>query len=194
MSKDSANTVVGIARSVDTVKAKLDADSISNVHMVAGDMADDASLKKAALEVSRITEGVDYLIVNGAYMTLDTARLEPSEFTDLASELRAEMIKSLDVNVLGVVYSVNAFLPLVRKGDAKKITVISTGLADVDLIVRADIPASLVYSTMKSATNMVVAKYAVGMYFCPKSLFYHKLPLHLNRGSDLCAMLYSVQW
>jgi NAD(P)-dependent dehydrogenase (short-subunit alcohol dehydrogenase family) len=161
LSKDSGNTVIGLVRSVDKVQAKLDADAISNVHIFAGDMVDSTSLNKAALEISKITPGIDYLIVNGAYLTLKSARFNPSEFTGRAAELREEMIDSLDVNVLGVIYSINAFLPLVRKGTVKKITVISTGMADADTAVQHDIPGSLIYASMKAATNMVVAKYAV---------------------------------
>lgn len=124
-------------------------------------MSDTASLEKAALEVSKITQGVDYLIVNGAYLTLKSARFHPSEFTGRTAELREEMIDSLDVNVLGVIYSINAFLPLVRKGTVKKITVISTGMADADMAVQHDVSGSLIYASMKAATNMVVAKYAI---------------------------------
>jgi NAD(P)-dependent dehydrogenase (short-subunit alcohol dehydrogenase family) len=124
-------------------------------------MADSTSLEKAALEVSKITQSVDYLIVNGAYLSVKSARFNPSEFTGRVAELREEMIDSLDVNVLGVIYSINAFLPLVRKGTVKKITVISTGMADADMVVQHDIPGSLIYASMKAATNMVVAKYAV---------------------------------
>jgi NAD(P)-dependent dehydrogenase (short-subunit alcohol dehydrogenase family) len=161
LSKDPSNTVIGLVRSVNTVQAKLDADSISNVHIFAGDMADNASLEKAALEVSKITQSVDYLIVNGAYLSQKSARFNPSEFTGRAAELREEMIDSLDVNVVGVIYSVNAFLPLVRKGTVKKIIVISTGMADADMVVQHDIPGSIIYSSMKAALNMIVAKYAV---------------------------------
>lgn len=150
-------------RSVETVQAKLDSDSISNVHIFAGDMADIASLEKAALEVSKITQSVDYLIVNGAYVPLKTAGLHPSGFTSRAkaAELKEEMGDALNVNVVGVIYTINAFLPLVRRGSAKKITVISSGQADLDLVVPHSIPGFVVYASIKAATNMVVAKYAV---------------------------------
>lgn len=153
--------MIGIVRSVDKVRAKLDADSISNVHIFAGDMADSSSLDKAALEVSNVTQSVDYLIVNGAYLSLKSFRLHPSEFKGREAALREEMIDSLDVNVLGVIYSINAFLSLVRKGSVKKITVISTGMADAEMVLAHDTPGSLIYASMKAAMNMVVAKYAV---------------------------------
>lgn len=124
-------------------------------------MVDSASLEKAALEVSKITQGVDYLIVNGGYLPYTSAHLQPSDYIGRAAELREEMVNSLDVNVVGVIYSINAFLPLVRKGTVKKITVISTGMADTDLVLKEDISATVIYGSMKAATNMVVAKYAV---------------------------------
>jgi NAD(P)-dependent dehydrogenase (short-subunit alcohol dehydrogenase family) len=123
--------------------------------------ADFLRVEKAALEVSKITDSIDYLIVNGAYISLKSSHFQPSQFTGHAAELREEMVDSLDVNVIGVVYSINAFLPLVRKGAAKKITVISTGMADADMVVQHDIPGSMIYASMKAATNVVVAKYAV---------------------------------
>jgi NAD(P)-dependent dehydrogenase (short-subunit alcohol dehydrogenase family) len=131
------------------------------VHIFAGDMADSASLEKAALEVSKITQSVDYLIVNGANLSAKLARFNPSDFTGRAAELREEMVDSLDVNVVGVISSINSFLPLVRKGTVKKITVISSGMADADMSVQHDILGSFIYASMKAATNMVVAKYAV---------------------------------
>lgn len=124
-------------------------------------MADNASLTQAALEVSKITSSVDYLIINGGYLPLKTARFHPSEFTSREAELKEEMTESLNVNVIGVIYSINAFLPLVRNGSVKKITVLSTGMADAEWVVQNDIPGSLIYASMKAALNMVVAKYAV---------------------------------
>jgi NAD(P)-dependent dehydrogenase (short-subunit alcohol dehydrogenase family) len=161
LSQDSNNTVIGLARSVDKVQVKLEGDSIKNVHLVKGDMSDSNSMDQAAVEVSKITSGVDYLIVNGAYNPLETRRFNPSEYTGRAPELREEMVESLNVNLLGVVYSINSFLSLIRKGSEKKITVISTGMADAEQVVEKEIPGSLVYASMKAATNMVVAKYAV---------------------------------
>jgi NAD(P)-dependent dehydrogenase (short-subunit alcohol dehydrogenase family) len=62
---------------------------------------------------------------------------------------------------MGVIFSVNAFLPLIRKGNVKKIIVISTGLADPALVTESSNPVFVTYSAMKAALNIVVAKYAV---------------------------------
>lgn len=124
-------------------------------------MLDHKSLAAAASEVSKVTNNsLDHLIVNGAYLGLEASFMTPTEFIGQEDLLRREFINNLDVNVIGVIYSINAFLPLIRKGNAKKITVISTGLADLELAQKANIAFSVLYSSTKAATNIVVAKYA----------------------------------
>ncbi|KFZ13491.1 hypothetical protein V502_06572 [Pseudogymnoascus sp. VKM F-4520 (FW-2644)] len=161
LSQDPANTVVGLARTPEPVEAQLAADKITNVRIVKADMLDHKSLTTAASEVSKITNNsLDHLIVNGAYLGLEANFMTPTEFIGQEDLLRREFINNLDMNVVGVIYSINAFLPLIRKGNAKKITVISTGLADLELAQKANIAFSVLYSSTKAATNIVVAKYA----------------------------------
>jgi NAD(P)-dependent dehydrogenase (short-subunit alcohol dehydrogenase family) len=124
-------------------------------------MVNHVSLTAAAAQVSKLTnDSLDVLIVNGAYNNAETFKIKPSAFAGQEDLLRKDLIASIDVNVLGVVHSINAFLPLIRKGIFKKIIVISTGLADVDVTINSENPMSVVYSTSKAALNMIVAKYA----------------------------------
>jgi NAD(P)-dependent dehydrogenase (short-subunit alcohol dehydrogenase family) len=167
LSKDPANTVIGLARTPAPVEDLLSKDGISNVHILPGDMASHSSVATAAsLATPLLPSGLDVLIINGAYNQAATGFLPPTAFSSAsqASVLNDEMHTSLDVNVLGVVYSVNEFLPLVLKGSVKKVVVISTGLADPDAARPADKkngnPMMVVYAAMKAALNMVVAKYA----------------------------------
>ncbi|KFY28811.1 hypothetical protein V493_02752 [Pseudogymnoascus sp. VKM F-4281 (FW-2241)] len=162
LSQDPANIVVGLARTPEPVEAQLAANNITNVRIVKGDMLDHKSLTLAANEVSKVTnESLDHLIVNGAYFGLDSYFVTPTEFVGQEDLLRRDFINNLDVNVVGVIYSINAFLPLIRKGNAKKITVISTGFADLELSQKANIAFAVLYSSTKAATNIVVAKYAI---------------------------------
>lgn len=125
-------------------------------------MADSQSLLAAATAAEKITGGsVDYLIVNGAYANLEEAFYSPTEFRGKEDFLTDAMVESLKVNVLGVLFSVNAFLPLVRRSLIKKVTVISTGLADRDMVEKSIIDFQVTYSSMKAALNVVVAKFAV---------------------------------
>ena len=135
--------------------------------MLPGDMSSHSSLTAAAeLAAPLLPSGLDFLIINGAYANPNTSFLPPSVFSSFsqAQVLHDDMHASLDTNVLGVVYSVNAFLHLVLKGKVKKVTVITTRLADPALTIPAPakdgIPVQITYCTMKAALNMIVAKFA----------------------------------
>lgn len=65
------------------------------------------------------------------------------------------------MNVLGVIYTINTFLPLIRKGSVKKVATLSSGLGDLDASLAAGIPHAVPYSVSKAAVNMVMVKYAV---------------------------------
>lgn len=123
-------------------------------------MADSRSLTAAASEIAKIVSGLDYLIINGVYVNHEEHFMSPTEFTGKEDWISATMIDSLKVNVLGVIFSINAFLPLIRKSNIKKVAVISTVLADLGLSQKSEIPYFVSYSSTKAALNMVVAKYA----------------------------------
>jgi NAD(P)-dependent dehydrogenase (short-subunit alcohol dehydrogenase family) len=124
-------------------------------------MADNKSLITAASETEKLTGGsVDYLIINGVYSNPEENLYSPTEFAGKEDLLTNSMIESLKVNVLGVVFTINAFLPLVRKSSVKKIIVITTGLSDRDAAEKSTISFYMTYSAMKAALNIVVTKYA----------------------------------
>jgi NAD(P)-dependent dehydrogenase (short-subunit alcohol dehydrogenase family) len=59
-----------------------------------------------------------------------------------------------------VVFTINAFLPLLEKGSVKKVITISSGVGDLDLTILSGNATDGPYAISKAATNMVVAKYA----------------------------------
>lgn len=125
-------------------------------------MADNKSLEEAAAKTSDLTNGtLDYLIINGAHLAPATSYINPTDFKGKEELLKTEMLRSTEVNVLGNIYSINAFLPLIRKGAAKKIVSVSTGMADPDMVLKAAVPAAVVYASTKAAMNMVIVKYAI---------------------------------
>lgn len=65
------------------------------------------------------------------------------------------------INVVGPIHTINAFLPLLRKGKAKKVITLSSGMGDVDFVLRSGVPNQAPYSISKTALNMAIAKYAV---------------------------------
>ena len=65
-----------------------------------------------------------------------------------------------EVNVIANVHLFNSFMPLILKGQAKKVITISSGLADTILTSNYDLALGSLYSTSKAAMNMIVAKYS----------------------------------
>lgn len=65
-----------------------------------------------------------------------------------------------NVNVIGNVHLINLFLPLILKGQAKKVIVLTSGFADVDWTNKYDLTPGSLYSASKAAMNMITAKYS----------------------------------
>lgn len=62
---------------------------------------------------------------------------------------------------MGVVHTINAFLPLLQAGSLKKVLTLSTGIADTDFILGSEFSVGAPYCISKAAMNMAIAKYAV---------------------------------
>ena len=97
--------------------------------------------KEEALE-SEIFEPVSILCQNSAKMSHSHSTLQ------------------LKVNLIQQINTINAFLPLIRKGTEKKLIYISSGHADIPIIRTCEIPIMMGYAVSKGAGNIVMAKYA----------------------------------
>lgn len=159
----TTNTVVAIVRNKSATEARLAKDGITNIHVLTADVTDIAALQSAATATAEITGGgLDILIHNAGYVSTRTQYLTPIEIAP--QDLEDDLLESFKANVVGTSHVLSAFLPLVRKGDAKKIIVTSSGLADEILTADYDIAVGAPYAVSKHALNMLVAKYhaAVG--------------------------------
>ena len=74
-----------------------------------------------------------------------------------------DLASSFKTNVIGVIQTINAFVPLLRKGTAKKVLTLSTGLASTDFVNEVEFDTSGPYAISKAAVNMAVALYN-GLY------------------------------
>lgn len=74
-------------------------------------------------------------------------------------KLEEELLECFKVNVVGNVHLFNLYLPLILKGDVKKVITISSGMADIDLINQYRIDVSAPYSISKGAVNVAVSKF-----------------------------------
>ena len=82
-------------------------------------------------------------------------RTSEDDFEPLEKDLQ----ESLEINLLAVIKTVQAFIPLIRQGNEKKVLSISTGMADPDLINATEIDFAAPYAISKGALNVAVAKY-----------------------------------
>jgi NAD(P)-dependent dehydrogenase (short-subunit alcohol dehydrogenase family) len=63
-------------------------------------------------------------------------------------------------NVIGNIHLFNLTIPLVLRGEAKKVIAISSGMADAELAAKFDLTDGALYSISKAALNMAVAKFS----------------------------------
>lgn len=152
------NTVIGIVRNKPNTEERLAKDGVKNVTILAADITDVKALQTAADETARITGGGLDVLINNAGLVVEGGKwLTVPEFTP--ELLEEELMDSFKANVVGIAHTTNAFLPLIGKGNDKKVITISTGMADVDLVNQFSIGIAAPYSISKAATNALVAKY-----------------------------------
>jgi len=132
----------------------------SNVHVIEADVVDKHAMERAVTEATKITGGaLDVLVYNAARMEAENRTKGFLDY-ETPESLEEEFIASFKVNVLGVVHTVNAFLPLLRKGTTKKIIILGSEGGDCSFVWRMRLGNSAVYGTTKAAENMVATKYA----------------------------------
>ncbi|KAI2780145.1 NAD(P)-binding protein [Daldinia loculata] len=161
LSEDPAAVVIGLVRNKDATEKKVSSEiGRSNIHILHGDLEDYKSLKKAAEDTAKITGGsLDYLIANGAFISGKSGFLTFNDLADDPEGLEKDLLKSFKTNVVGNIHLFNYFLPLIRKGEAKKVISISTGIADYDLVRDIELDTSGAYTTSKAALNLAVVEY-----------------------------------
>ncbi|EXJ93929.1 hypothetical protein A1O1_02322 [Capronia coronata CBS 617.96] len=167
LSRDPSNTVIGLVRNKAATDERLAQDGFlekrPNITILQADIIDGAALRAASHETAKITGGsLDYLINNAAYLSTVTSGKFLDEFEDDDDQRRIlddDLSQNFATNVGGVIKTINAFLPLIKKSAIKKVISISTGMADPDLVTQYGIWEAAPYSMSKAAMNMAVAKY-----------------------------------
>lgn len=72
-----------------------------------------------------------------------------------------DLNKMVKTNVTGNIHLYNLFLPLILKGQTKKVICITSGLAEVGMINSMGLQVSPLYTITKAAMNVVTAKFSV---------------------------------
>ncbi|KAL2163789.1 hypothetical protein VTH06DRAFT_5848 [Thermothelomyces fergusii] len=164
-SSDPSNTVVGIVRDKSRMLEKVSQDpdlkGRRNIHILQADLIDYASLKAAAAETANITGGsLDYVIANAALVSKYDAYDPIGELGKQPELVTKSLREYFETNVIGNIHLFNLLVPLVRRGGAKKVIFISSGMADLELVRRHDVAVGSLYAVSKAAMNMAVAKFS----------------------------------
>ncbi|KAJ5206324.1 Short-chain dehydrogenase/reductase SDR [Penicillium cf. griseofulvum] len=176
LAQNPDNTVIGLVRDKEAADSKAKAEGLHNFHMVEAQYTDLGSLKvrthamndayhthffqKAAEVVKDITAGaLDYLVNNAAIISHVSGFKSLGDFDNDFETLEKDLMESLEINLLGVIKTIHAFLPLIHNGKGKKVIAISTGMADIDLINATEVAFAAPYSISKGAVNVAIAKY-----------------------------------
>ncbi|KAF6224741.1 hypothetical protein HO133_009934 [Letharia lupina] len=160
LSSDTQNVVIGLVRNKTAAEKAFGKAVPKNLSFLEADITDLDALKSAATETARLTGGgLDYLINNAALISNTSRYRTLGDFADDPQTLIKDLQVSFEINVIGVINTVNTFIPLLRRGREKKVFTLSTGVADVDFLNQLDIAVSAPYSISKGAVNVAVAKY-----------------------------------
>jgi NAD(P)-dependent dehydrogenase (short-subunit alcohol dehydrogenase family) len=146
------HTVLVGARDVGRGRAAADA---LGARFVQIDVTDDASVAAAVADVEAHEGGIDVLVNNAGI----TGRIAGP--ADLAGP---DATQVFDTNVVGVVRTTHAFLPLLRRSAAPVIVNVTSGLGSFDRVHDAErVESTLVaplYCASKSAVTMLTVQYA----------------------------------
>ncbi|KAL7924891.1 NAD(P)-binding protein [Trichoderma austrokoningii] len=165
-----SNTVLAIVRSADASSplAAL-AKAHPNIHIIAGNVTDPQSILAAAQEASALLDGkLDVLIHNSNSVDMATFGYKPTQVPFDVEATKQFYEEPVRTAIWGAAWATNAFLPLIEKGELKKIAHITSSMAKTDVILGTGIDYGLAYSIAKAGMNVQIAKYAVEL--APKGI------------------------
>ena len=188
---EQGHTVIVGARDPERGRAAADA---LGCRFVAIDVTDDASVAAAAADVEKHEGSVDVLINNAGV---------PGPMGDPAELTAAGLLGVLDVNLLGVVRTTAAFLPLLRRSSDPVIINVSSAMGSLAAThdpARAESKVvAPAYTSSKAALTMLTTQYAKGLPgirinaadpgYTATDLNGHSGPQTLTEGTDAIVAL-----
>ncbi|OWY42049.1 hypothetical protein AA0114_g5135 [Alternaria tenuissima] len=144
--------IFAAARSENSALKKLISESAGRIEFVPLEVTSEESAKKAAQHVERSLgdQGLDILINNAGV---------PSH-TEGGIENMTDLTEVLNINVFGVHNVTRAFLPILKKGQLKKIVNISSSLGSMALSTMFKFQPTPAYKVSKAALNMLTVQWA----------------------------------
>ncbi|KAJ8131776.1 hypothetical protein O1611_g1847 [Lasiodiplodia mahajangana] len=145
--------VIATARGDSPALSEVAKASSGRVNLVKLDVADQASIKKAVVEVEGILggKGLDVLVNNAAVCQYASAGIKSMD----------NLQESFTINVMGVHWTTQAFLPLLQKGNLKKVANITTNFGSITLAPAVHFMPAPAYKISKTALHALTVQYAI---------------------------------
>ncbi|KAL7908205.1 hypothetical protein GGI35DRAFT_469946 [Trichoderma velutinum] len=162
LSSDPSNTVVGLVRDKTATEQAMaqELPGRSNIHVLQADITDYDAIKNAVAATAQITGGaLDYLIANAAYVSEFDAYDPIGVLGNSPTELEEDLLKSFKINVVSNIHLFNLYMPLILKGNVKKVISLSTGMADLDSMNKFELHVAPGYAISKAAMNVAIGKF-----------------------------------
>ncbi|KAG9258880.1 uncharacterized protein F5Z01DRAFT_641671 [Emericellopsis atlantica] len=163
LSANSDNLIIGIVRNkaaTDT-RVKDELPDRNNIHILEADMTDYQALKAATDKIPELTHGaLDYIIANAGVYTDYDAYTAIGGLANDPEGIEREILMLTKVNVIANIHLFNLLIPLIKKGKAKKVITITTGHADLDVVIKHDIEVAPFYAASKAHMNLIVGKFS----------------------------------
>ena len=159
-----ANVIFAGVRDPNTAQVKL-LSSIPNVHIVIIDVSDEQSVRSSVKEVSSVADRLDILIANagiyGEASAADPTTVSVKDFTAV-----------FQTNVVGVLLTIQGYLPLLRKSDEPKVATVSSALGSNQFVNAFGKPTTS-YGVSKAAVNYLTSAFR---YAAPEIAFFSLHP------------------
>ncbi|CAG9951082.1 unnamed protein product [Clonostachys rosea f. rosea IK726] len=186
ISANPNNQVIGLVRDKKATDKRVSEELAgrANINILQADISDYDAIKTAVAATSEITGGsLDYLIANAANVSKWDAYDPIGVLAENPKELEKQMINITTVNIVGNINLFKLYIPLLLKGQAKKVISLTTGHADLDSINQIDIEPAALYSISKAGMNIAVAKFSA-QYKKDGILFFSLSPGVVDVGSQ----------
>lgn len=170
LAQSPSNTILALVREPSPPLLALAQSHPNNIHIIKADTTDPSSILAAARQASDLLPGgkLDVLIHNANSVDLDTFALPPTKVPFDVDATRRFYEVPARTAIWGGAWTTNAFLPLIERGEQKKIVHITSTMASTELILGSGIDYALAYAIAKAGMNVQVAKYAAEL--APKGI------------------------
>jgi NAD(P)-dependent dehydrogenase (short-subunit alcohol dehydrogenase family) len=146
--KDNNNIIIGTTRSDTEALLDLKNAHHDRLHIIQMDIGIEKSVNDACTQISNICTDLDVIINNAGYA--------PDKMKKAENVPRSDMMDAFEINTLGPLSIIQQLLPLLRKGEMKKIINISSLLGSQGL----NPGRQVAYSTSKCALGMITSIFA----------------------------------